>query len=234
MWQAENRRFAIGDIHGCIRTFRYLVEEVLHFNETDTLFLLGDYIDRGPGSKETIDYIIRLMSVASVRPIMGNHEYMLLKSLEDERFFTRWRMNGCAETLVSFGATPSLAMDPASVHVIPSEYIKFFSTLPLYEDSGDFLFVHGGLDVKRENPLSDPETLLWTRNEDTPEEILGKRKLIHGHTPVELAAIQQRLDHPHTRVINLDGGCVYNRTGQGYLVALDLDGMKLYAEKNRE
>ncbi len=53
----EGRRFVIGDIHGCFRTFKYLVEEDLHLKSNDTLFLLGDTIDRGTGSKAVIDYI---------------------------------------------------------------------------------------------------------------------------------------------------------------------------------
>jgi len=231
---SENRRFAIGDIHGCIHTFRYLVEEVLQINAGDTLFLLGDYIDRGPGSKETIQYIRHLSSFTSVKPVMGNHEFMLLKSLENEAFFELWFMNGCEATLMSFGAGPTLAMEPASVHLIPDEFVEFFKALPLYEQTDDFFFVHAGLNPKSDDPLSDEETLLWTRSEDVPEEILGKRKLIHGHTPVELTLIQQRVEDPRSTVINLDGGCVYRYRGLGYLVALDLDQMKLFPVKNRE
>jgi serine/threonine protein phosphatase 1 len=231
---AENRRFAIGDIHGCIHTFRHLVEEVLQLTEGDTLFLLGDYIDRGPGSREVIDYIWYLHSFVSVRPVMGNHEFMLLQSLEQEDFFPMWWINGCETTLISFGVETSRAMEQASMRVIPLEYIEFFRALPLYEQTNGFLIVHAGLDARSEHPLDDTETLLWTRSEDVPEEILDKRKLIHGHTPVELTLIQQRVGNPRSTVINLDGGCVYRYHGLGYLVALDLDQMELYPVKNRE
>ena len=232
---AEYRRFVIGDIHGCIQTFRYLVEEVLQLGPADTLFLLGDTIDRGPGSKAVIDYIMELSVSLTVRPVMGNHEFMMLRSLEDEDFFRRWIQNGCAETLISFGVDPSRINERDSVYQIPRAYFGFFRDWPLYEETDDFLFVHAGLDAFSKDPLGDLQSLLWTRKEDTPEDILKGRKLIHGHTPVALSQIQERLRDPEAKVLNLDGGCVYNKyRGLGNLVALDLDQMKLHSVKNRD
>jgi serine/threonine protein phosphatase 1 len=231
----EDRRFVIGDIHGCFRTFKYLVEEDLHLKSNDTLFLLGDTIDRGTGSKAVIDYIRELSGNINVRPIIGNHEYMMLRSLEDEDFFYRWTLNGCAQTLLSFGVDRSIVNNRSSVYQIPESYFEFIKTWPMYEETDDFLFVHAGLDVYSKDPLTDVETMLWTRNEDFPKEILKDRKLIHGHTPVPLSVIGDRLLNPDTKVIDLDGGCVYkNYPGLGYLVALDLDLMELHFVRNME
>ena len=232
---AERRRFVIGDIHGCIRTFQYLVEEVLHLGPTDILFLLGDTIDRGPGSKAVIDYIMELSVSSTVKPVMGNHEFMMLRSLEDEDFFRMWILNGCAQTLISFGVDPSRVNNRDSVFQIPSAYFDFFRGWPLYEETDDFFFVHAGLDAFSKDPLSDVQTLLWTRNEDAPRDILKGRKLIHGHTPVALSLIHDRFRDPGAKVLNLDGGCVYNKYPDlGILVALDLDQMKLHSVRNRD
>jgi serine/threonine protein phosphatase 1 len=231
----EDRRFVIGDIHGCFRTFKYLVEEDLHLKSNDTLFLLGDTIDRGTGSKAVIDYIRELSGNINVRPIIGNHEYMMLGSLKEEDFFYRWTLNGCAQTLLSFGADRSMVNNRSSVFQIPKSYFEFIKTWPLYEETEDFLFVHAGLDIYSKDPLANVESMLWTRNEDISDEILKGRKLIHGHTPVSLFSIQERLRDPETKVINLDGGCVYkNYPGLGYLVALDLDLMELHFVRNME
>lgn len=232
---AERRRFVIGDIHGCIRTFQYLVKEVLHLGPADTLFLLGDTIDRGPGSKAVIDYIMELSVSSTVRPVMGNHEFMMLRSLEDEDFFRMWILNGCAQTLISFGVDPSRVHNRDSVFQIPPAYFDFFRGWPLYEETDDFFFVHAGLDAFSKDPLSDVQTLLWTRNEDAPRDILKGRKLIHGHTPVALSLIHDRFRDPGAKVLNLDGGCVYNKYPDlGILVALDLDQMKLHSVRNRD
>ncbi|MFT6129303.1 MAG: serine/threonine protein phosphatase 1 [Neolewinella sp.] len=49
-------RYTISDIHGCLKTFRALLDE-LKLDRNDELFLLGDYIDRGPDSQGVIDLI---------------------------------------------------------------------------------------------------------------------------------------------------------------------------------
>lgn len=231
----EGRRFVIGDIHGRFRTFRYLVEEELHLNSSDTLFLLGDLIDRGKESKAVIDYVRELLVTMTVKPVMGNHEFMMLRSLEDEEYFRLWTLNGCAQTLLSFGVSRSQVDNWRSVSLIPQDYIDFIKTCPLYEETGDFLFVHAGLDTLSEDPFSDAETLLWTRSEIVPPDLLSGRKLIHGHTPVSLSSIRERLSDPGAIVYNLDGGCVYtNYPGLGFLVALDLDKMVLHSVRNME
>ncbi|MDJ1499284.1 metallophosphoesterase family protein [Xanthocytophaga agilis] len=79
------RRFAIGDIHGCFDTFRALVEDQIGLTQSDQLFLLGDYINRGPKQTKVLDYIIQLRaSQYEVYPLRGNHEQMLLADRLDE------------------------------------------------------------------------------------------------------------------------------------------------------
>jgi serine/threonine protein phosphatase 1 len=231
----EARRFVIGDIHGCIRTFQYLVEEVIHLGPSDTLFLLGDTIDRGPGSKAVIDYIMNLSVSSTVRPVMGNHEFMMIRSLEDGNFFQQWFLNGCAQTLISFGVDRERVHDRESVRLIPDKYFDFFRNWPMYEETDDFFIVHAGLNGYASDPLRDVQTLLLTRNEDAPDQILHGRTLIHGHTPVPLSIIHDRIGDPGVKVLNLDGGCVYNHNSSlGNLVALDLDQVRLYSARNRE
>jgi serine/threonine protein phosphatase 1 len=231
----KGRRFVIGDIHGCFRTFKYLVEEELHLTSSDSLFLLGDLIDRGPGSKAVIDYVRELSNDMVVRPVLGNHEFMMLQSLDDEDYFRLWTSNGCAMTLLSFGVAMSQVDNWKSVSIIPEDYMDFIRKWPLYEKTDDFLFVHAGVDASGKDPLGDAETVLWTRNEEVPLDFLQGRKLIHGHTPVPLSLIQERLKNPETKIFNLDGGCVYATfPGLGFLVALDLDQMILHSVRNME
>ena len=54
------RQIAISDIHGCARTFKKLVLEKVVLDKQDTLFLLGDYINKGPDSKGVLDFIFEL------------------------------------------------------------------------------------------------------------------------------------------------------------------------------
>ncbi len=64
------RTIAIADIHGCCRTFRRLLFDVVRLTKSDTLYLLGDMIDRGPDSKGVIVTILELQADGyDVRPI---------------------------------------------------------------------------------------------------------------------------------------------------------------------
>lgn len=81
----ESRMFAIGDIHGCFQPFKHLVETKINLKPTDKLFLIGDYIDRGPDSKEVIDYIIHLQKNGfDIVPLLGNHEALCLEAYENK------------------------------------------------------------------------------------------------------------------------------------------------------
>lgn len=47
--------WVIPDIHGCLITFRHMVEKEINLQKNDQLFILGDFIDRGPDIKGVID-----------------------------------------------------------------------------------------------------------------------------------------------------------------------------------
>ena len=79
-----DRILAIGDIHGCGRHLQRLLDVVKPTHE-DLIVTMGDYIDRGPDSKDVIDTILALhqdpkINVVSLR---GNHDAMLLMCLDD-------------------------------------------------------------------------------------------------------------------------------------------------------
>jgi serine/threonine protein phosphatase 1 len=232
---AKGRRFVIGDLHGCVSTFREMTEVQLRLRKEDTLFLLGDYIDRGPDSKGVVDHILDLQKRSyRVVPIMGNHEYMLLNAVDDEEEFGLWEFNGSFATLISFGIDASRAREPGSVHEIPGFYIDFFRNLPIYAETPGFVMVHAGIGHDKQNPF-DPDFALWTREEYYNRQLMNGRRLVHGHTPFSLASIRERVHDPEEKFINLDGGCVYNDyKDYGNLVALDLDSLELYVQENIE
>ena len=75
------KTWVIPDVHGCSKTLRYVVEEMIRLQKEDILFLLGDLIDRGPDSKGVIDYIMGLEARGyNVTTLRGNHEDYLLKA----------------------------------------------------------------------------------------------------------------------------------------------------------
>ena len=89
-----------------------LVESMLKITQEDELFFLGDYIDRGPRSKEVIDYIMGLQNQGyHIHCLKGNHEDYCIKAWEADQkwhlFKTEvqrsWEKVGASETLKSFG-----------------------------------------------------------------------------------------------------------------------------------
>ena len=75
--------FAIGDIHGCSKQLISLQDKIFNYptynKESDLIIYLGDYIDRGPNSKDVIQHILKLQKekVNSIF-LMGNHEQIMI------------------------------------------------------------------------------------------------------------------------------------------------------------
>ena len=230
------KRYVVGDVHGCVKTFRKMIIDKLKLAKDDLLFLLGDYVDRGPDSKGVLDFIMQMKNEGyNVKALMGNHEYMLLKSLHDEDEFRNWIKNGSAQTLMSFGVPEEQTSETDSVWQIPDEYIDFLCSLSFFEETEDFYFVHAGLAKGIRDPKDDLDTLFWSRKEMYNREILKSRILIHGHTPVKVFSIQDRVFDGDVKILNLDGGCVYPHIeGFGHLAAMNLDTFELFFQKNIE
>lgn len=75
------RILAIGDIHGCDVALDTLLDGI-KLTPDDTVVVLGDLADRGPNSKGVIDRLIRLSQEVTLIGICGNHDDLLLESLE--------------------------------------------------------------------------------------------------------------------------------------------------------
>jgi len=221
-------RYAISDIHGCAKTFQHLVKEVLQLKPADELFLLGDYIDRGPDSKGVIDFILELKRAGfKVRALSGNHEAMMLEALEDTESLRHWNLNGGRQTLASFGLT--------AIRDIPQSYWAFLLNLEYYIELEDYLLVHAGFNFKAEDPFTDTDSMLWIRNFPVDQAVLGNRRIVHGHTPTPVQKIAQSIADK-AQVINIDGGCVYTdrMPGLGFLTAINLDTFAFYSVPNQD
>lgn len=223
------RRFVLGDIHGCSNTLRRMVEEVLKLTEGDTLYLLGDYIDRGSDSKGVLDYLMQLWikTDIDVKPLLGNHERMLLNAVaRGEEAWQFWYGNGGWATLQQFGAKK-----PTD---IPQEYIKFLSMLPTILTTEDYVLVHAGLHFGVADPVNDTPDFfrLWDRDYKVKPELIGNRTLVVGHTVTDIHTIRKSLETKH---IMLDNGCFKKGyIGFGSLVALNLDTRNIIEIKNCE
>lgn len=195
---SETLIYAVGDIHGRSDLLKKIIAEIagdifksnVHFRPT--LVFLGDYIDRGPTSRQVISDLMAIKSHPDLNVVclMGNHEAMLLDVYDRGQGADLWLKHGAAETLKSYG----IEVDPDAPapqdlrrrmrRAIPGEHIAFLKGLPLMAVIGDYVFVHAGL--RAGVPLEDQKKsdLLWSRLNSSNVDAPGKT-VVHGHTPVD-------------------------------------------------
>ncbi len=226
-----NRQLFIGDIHACSNTFTALLAK-LDFSKNDTLYLVGDYINRGPDSKGVIDKIIQLKKGGyNLIALRGNHEQMLLSNYEAETA-KGWYSMGDEELLKSF--------EIESLKELPEKYIRFCEELSFYHEENELIIVHAGLNFEYENPFENKNDLLWIRDwySSIDYDWLGQKFIIHGHTMQSKQETEAQFQQLETnRYLNIDCGAVMSKSkeyGLGYLCAFDFTNKKLYFQKNVE
>ena len=190
--------FAIGDIHGCADKLHALMDRIPIDYAGDSLIFIGDYIDRGPGSFEVVDYLVDLKrSYPQIVFLKGNHEDMLQKYLEGTDRFT-YLFNGGQQTLDSY----LNRQNKSEFSPIPSDHLEFYKSLTLYYQTEDYIFVHAGIREKIPLNEQDPEEILWIREDFIYSKFDFGKRVIFGHTP-----FSEPLVKPNK--IGIDTGAVY-------------------------
>lgn len=172
------RTLAIGDVHGCFAALQALVT-VVGVRDEDVLVMLGDYVDRGPNTKDVIEWLIAFDSRHNLFPLRGNHEVMMLNARLHQSDRQRWGLVGGIETLESYAETDG---DVADLGDIPDAHWEFLShrLLPYFETDSHF-FVHGSVDSSL--PLAQqPDTqLYWGRYSARFTKHISGKVMVCGH-----------------------------------------------------
>jgi len=218
-----NRIFAIGDIHGSNEAFHQMLFAEIKINKHDEIYCIGDYIDRGPDSKDVIDTIMSLREQGyHIHTLRGNHEQMMMDAELSMENFQRWYNNGGNTTLESFDVDKYSAM--------PRKYKDFFENTQFFFSVDDYIFVHAGLNFERDDIFEDKDAMLWIRDFFPQQNKLGNQQMIHGHTPQSLHDILNQKGN----CINIDAGCVYdNHRNLGNLIAISLPTKEFIVVRNK-
>jgi serine/threonine protein phosphatase 1 len=209
------RTIAIGDIHGCALAFQALLD-ALAPTADDQLILLGDYIDRGSDSRQVVQRILELDRQCVLIPLLGNHEVMLLRSLESLQWLVPWLSYGGQQTMDSYGGDPSQ---------IPPEHIDFMRRCRLFFETETHFFVHANYDHDLPLDQQQEDTLLWTHlTMRVPLPHTSGKKAVVGHTPQMSGDV---LDLGH--LVCIDTYCY----GSGWLTALDVHSGQI-TQTNRD
>jgi serine/threonine protein phosphatase 1 len=224
------RIYAVSDIHGCANLLANVFAAVdLHLSRAEPVralhVFLGDYIDRGPASCQTIDMLIDRSRQHECIFLKGNHEALLLDILGDAGGLETWKYYGGFPTLISYGIAPPL--NPALyeqkrlvselVNRIPDSHRHFFHDLRPSFSCGDFFFCHAGVRPGVSLQRQREEDLLWIRDEFLESERDFGKFVVHGHTPVPNPDIRSNR-------INIDTGAY----ATGVLSLLVIEGERMF------
>lgn len=141
------RIFAVGDIHGHFRRLERLLGQLPLDPERDLLVFLGDYLNRGPQSREVLDLLLDVeQRVPGAVFLMGNHERALLDyaATGDVDLLHQLRGMGLEATLKSYGDAPMSSLRDLSF--LPPAHREFLARLRPSFEADCFLFVHAGLE----------------------------------------------------------------------------------------
>ena len=190
------RVYCVGDIHGRDDLLREMAEyvsadmKVRSFDHAVTVFL-GDYVDRGHGSKRVVEQLARGEWPTPFTALGGNHENLLMAFLENAEVLAVWRSLGGLETLHSYGVDVPLARagrDFAEVQAafaarFPEHHRRFLERLDISTYIGDYFFCHAG--VRPGVPLDrqNRDDLLNIRDPFLSSQVEHGKLVVHGHTP---------------------------------------------------
>lgn len=190
------RIYAVGDIHGRDDLLGDLLDTITaHAGDSEqknSLIFLGDYVDRGLYSKAVIDRLLGLdLADWDIVFLRGNHDQAVLDFLNDPNSYRAWRGFGAAETLLSYGVTPSkfdntdafVEARNAFAAALPAAHHAFFEGLKYFHVCGDYVFVHAGLRPGIPLERQSTDDIMWIRDEFLMSEWDFGRVVVHGHTP---------------------------------------------------
>lgn len=237
--------YVMSDIHGNMRRFNSILKQI-DLQPEDTLYILGDVIDRHP---DGIRILRKIIEMPNVKMILGNHEYMMLQALgecfDDYPFydgepchrFGLWYRNGGEVTHRHWKHLKK---------ALRREIADYLKALPLNYDIDvngiHYKLVHGApvelyeqVDTRYPNATHFAVWKRWRVFKQLPNEYT----LIFGHTTTNHYQNTEPLKiwrQPHLIGIDCGSGypderCCYY--GNGRLACLRLDDMKeFYSEEN--
>lgn len=229
--------YVMSDIHGNVRRFESVMKQI-NLQLDDTLYILGDVIDRYP---DGIKLLWRIMKMPNVKMLLGNHEYMMLQAIGDFKdtaeekanhiryalAMSRWYRNGGEVTHNQIK------------HIRKShraEIFQYLQQLPLNIDvevNGiKYKLVHG-------SPVENYDNFGWNRREfptvtdfavwnrwNECQYVPEGYVMIFGHTPTHFfRSISPLQIWTNDEAIGIDCGCGF---ADGRLACLRLEDMQVF------
>jgi serine/threonine protein phosphatase 1 len=209
---AMRRTLVISDIHGCFDTFKDLLHQIHFDTKQDQLILLGDYVDKGPKSKEVVELLIDLTEKDGVIVLKGNHDQRFVDVIakDDEQAKVKFFEHGGLQTLASYcGQALSEDLNKAQKFIYKNyrHHLSFLESLPYYFEDNHHIYVHAGLNPRFADwKQQSPHDFMYIKDDFFKNTTVVKKTVIFGHT---------KTIHLHSTAdiwfggdkIGIDGGC---------------------------
>ena len=219
--------YVMSDIHGKYDEYLEMLEKI-NFSDEDTLYILGDVIDRG---EHPIKVLQHALSKKNIILLMGNHEKLMLDSANINRKISddaiiMWHFNGGETTIEEYSQQEKTERQRLLDEIIGLKWHQFV------EMSGKKFFLsHAAVLMDDNEEFEDAliralktENILWNRDNLLYCENKSDYIFIHGHTPTGTwhpNGIYEIYSYDNGRKINIDCGAGYNKR----LGCLRLDDM---------
>ncbi len=167
--------YVIPDIHGRCDLLSEALTDITARprGEAGVIVTIGDYVDKGPDSKQVIDRLLSGVADGwNLIALKGNHDAMMAEALRDPARMVSWMEKGGDAALASYGG------DPASV---PQIHIAWLDRLRLMHVDAHRLYVHAGVDPGIPLDRQSEATLLWKRYPKGFPGGFGSLHVVHGH-----------------------------------------------------
>ncbi len=183
-----NLIYAVSDLHGCYDKYIKLLER-LNMTPNDSLYVLGDIVDRGSDGMKILPDLIKRKNIFSCR---GNHDHyaqILLRSFAMpndgcfadglEEAFGLWLSDGGSTTYDEF-----LKLDESNQHAV----LNYLNSLPLFEkltvEGRSFFLAHTVPEKSRMLDFDNCRISDFIMGEPEYEKVYFEDKIIvTGHTP---------------------------------------------------
>ena len=203
----------VGDLHGSLKKLMNIINIFHHRNyclRNTCVIAVGDIVDRGPDSRELVNWFLSKEPHLQKYSVLGNHEQMFLKFAQRPQQHKEWLDYGGMETLTSYfpGLTKDKLLESPQrwIQKLPKEHVQWLKSLPSALCLGKSIIVHAGYNPSLVPEKQVSEQLVWGPCLTAESEPLVRsmqtrfERIIHGHE------ITNARPNPMSALINLDSG----------------------------
>lgn len=239
--EAGRRILVTSDIHGNLTHLEGVLEKA-DYGKYDILVIVGDIIEKGPQSLETLRYVMRLCENENVIVLAGNVDLrraQIIMEINKETadsfykyllYMRGWKGTSIYDEMAAeCGITLSCPEDILVANpVITARFrreLDFLLDRPTVLETQNYIFVHGGLPQKTLDNIESYNIyeLLKYDNFMATDTHFDKY-IVAGHWPVTLYGEKIPQSDPlintEKKIISIDGGCGLKEDGQLNLIEI--------------